>query len=228
MILQTGCLKDITIPGTNVNLQTALVSIIDIPNQNQVYTIYPEGYKISPNSAPQDGHYSVPRFEAAKLKGDTLSFRANIHRDAGYQISDLGNVNEVNKLFGFTDCDQMDPKIHSARFGWISTPNSGNQPGKDGSNTILVLPYIDNNNTHQYDMSYKTALEIKLDTFYKYQIQINGNSYTFTIWDDEGNQLLNQTKNRNCGSTNQKWILSPYFGGPIPAPWAMNIEVDIL
>lgn len=188
----------------------------DIPERHQIYSVYPEGTHVA--GITSNGHNFIPHFTVTNYPSDELRFKAKLHSNTLYTEADLGNYNQVNKLFGFTDCNSADPQENSARFGWIAI---------DGK--MKVLPYVDKasdtKRPHQYDLN--EALVIELDRYYTYEIKISGREYIFTV-SDSGTVLMKQTMNRNCSSTVFKNILSPYFGGREKAPHRMDVEIELL
>jgi hypothetical protein len=156
---------------------------------------------------------------------ELLHFSANLHGDtAPRSDSELPNYDQVNKLFGFNDCGNSgDPQNDSARVGWYF---------HDGK--MEVLPYVDHDYEHHYDLKNPLA-QIDLDRTYEYEIRIDGDHYRFTIIDDTGKTLNEISVARYCPpdqpgkfSPRSKFALLPYFGGRSPAPHPMHIDVNLL
>ena len=202
-VLGSGCVKEVV---NRVN---------DLPDQKQIYTIFPKGATL-PKGGVADGHYATPSWMITNYPSDTLHFKAKFFSNTYYDMDkDLGGYLQTSKLLGFTDCNAVDPLMHSARFGWL--PLEGK---------MHVLPFVDNYKVHEQDLT--TSIAIELERTYEYEIQIINSSYQFSIWDDHGSLLLRQMMDRHCSSTAVKSILSPFFGGPVPAPWKMDIEIEVL
>ncbi|GAA4402710.1 hypothetical protein GCM10023187_18060 [Nibrella viscosa] len=138
----------------------------------------------------------------------TLTFEATFNESAMYQSREPGNQGDINKLYGFSDCNTHH-QTNSARFGWNWTGNA-----------LRIYAYC-------YQNSKVIAQEIgtvNLNETNTYQLAIVGSKYVF--------RLRNKTVEipRGCSetATQQRYRLYPYFGGDEPAPHDVTISIKEL
>ena len=137
-----------------------------------------------------------------------VEFVVQFDSSAKYQTIDPKNQCDVNKLYGFTDCNSL---IHenSARFGWN---------WKENKIQIFSYTYVDKERIIKYltdfevDKTRKCALEIKNDKFYYYIDGVVVDSVKRAIKEVDG----------------KKFYCHPYFGGEETAPHKVTIKIKML
>lgn len=136
----------------------------------------------------------------------TLTFRATFNESAVYQTVNPSNQGDINKLYGFSDCNSHH-QTNSARFGW-NWYNNGLQ--------IYAYCYQNGKVTSQ------PIGTVNLNEKNTYQIQIAGNSYRFKL-----NETTVEIPRGCSDSANQtRYMLYPYFGGDEPAPHEITIALE--
>jgi 5-methylcytosine-specific restriction endonuclease McrBC regulatory subunit McrC len=152
-------------------------------------------------------HYSSPRLLEV-LQEDRLVFKARFDQSAKYDLGSEALQTNKNKLLGFSDCNSLHHE-NSARFAW-----------QWHNNQIEIFAYCYQNG--QRVESFVGTVEI--DAINLYQIQVAKNDYIFSL-----NNETPVTIQR--GAVCQKgayYFLWPYFGGSLPAPHEVNIEIEII
>lgn len=148
----------------------------------------------------------------ALVRPTEVSFKATLHENTAY---DLNGKNQVNKLFGFSDCSD-DHHENSARIGWIYI---------DGK--MFVLPYSYANGVRNYKLDEPLG-EVQLGKAYEYSIAISGENYIFKFKNEQG-EWVEKTHPRGCSGTNElRYLLQPWFGGETKAPHHMTIDVEFI
>ena len=150
------------------------------------------------------------------LEYDTSFIEFDVKFDSTALYHDVDSVEQqdVNKLYGFTDC-WKDIHESSARFGWNC--DSSMTGGK--TNRINLFAYCYTNSIRA--IRYITSVPI--DSVINCKISIYQNKYTFTV-----STLPKDTiqMTRTCFSTGVvKNVARPYFGGNYPAPHDVSIEI---
>ena len=135
----------------------------------------------------------------------TLSFSAMFDNSAIYTSQLPENQNDINKLYGFSDCDTHH-SIASARFGWNWRDNA-----------LRIYAYCYRNGER---VSQELGV-VLLNTAYDYRLSIVGGNYVFTF---AGQQTVIA---RGCTSveSTQRYLLYPYFGGDEVAPHDIMIAI---
>jgi hypothetical protein len=139
------------------------------------------------------------------FKGRTLKVSFQFDDSAIYTSRSPENQFDVNKLFGFTDCDALDPQNNSARFGWRWDPSR---------NRIIILGYVDYRGIHtSEELGTASPGEVSEGT-----IALENGRYAFYY---KGNRV---EMNRNCSRSKMTGFkLYPYFGGQETAPHRIRI-----
>ena len=132
-----------------------------------------------------------------------LNFIAQFDSSCIYTTTDPPNQDDINKLFGFSDCNTQHLE-NSARIGWRWSKDS-----------LRIFGFVHNNG----NMIYKeiTTAAIK-------------ENITCTITCEEGNYRFiakgkSITLPRNCSGNYSRYKLYPYFGGNEPAPHNVTIKL---
>jgi hypothetical protein len=167
----------------------------------------------------QPADYSSP------VLSNTLSFNGTFLPNTNYTLAETDNHAQVSKMYGFTDCGDTVLE-NSARFGWEVI--NGN---------LSIFDFRQINGVITYDESHPMAV-LNFGQQYYFQIQavsntdastnVTTNSYIFTIKTSQnGTVIATATDARACAS-GAKFINTPYFGGTVAAPHAMEIDIQVL
>ena len=149
---------------------------------------------------PAGEHYSVPRL-VQTLDSDKLVFYAKFDETSQYN----GN-SDINKLYGFSDCNST---IHtnSARFGW--------RRGKEtGTVDIFTYTYCDSKMSHNF------LTTVQINRKYRYEIQLLSTKYVYNC----NGATIEQPRCNDC-TRGIYYISQPFFGGNLPAPHTVTIEI---
>ncbi len=152
----------------------------------------------------QEGEHSSG-FRVHSLRSDNLSFKCRFNSTAIYQTQDPINQLDINKLYGFSDCNDQHQE-NSARFGWRWLNNS-----------IEIHAYVYNNGVR----STQYMKSVNIDETHQYSIKIDGDSYIFTI----DGEIVVMNRTNNC-TTGLYYKLFPYFGGDEVAPHDISIWIN--
>jgi hypothetical protein len=152
-------------------------------------------------------HYASPRlFE--RFETQTLSFRATFDESAMYAIEDPAMQADKNKLMGFSDCNCSFQK-NSASIAW---------QWNNSQLEIYAYSYVDSVRIEKF-LSYVNLNEENL-----YEITATGGEYVFYL---NGERRTAIPRTSNC-SEGVNHIVYPYFGGPVPAPHNVTIEIEMV
>lgn len=149
-------------------------------------------------------HYASPK-PMETLQQDKLSFDARFDKSAIYDLGDPALQTNKNKLMGFSDCNTLHHD-NSARFAWQWL-----------NNRVEIFAYCYTNGERKE--AFVGAVEI--DTYNQYEIQIQGDRYVFRL--NEGEPVYME-RGSVC-DTGLYYMLWPYFGGSIPAPHDVHIDI---
>ncbi len=136
---------------------------------------------------------------------DALVFQVMFDESAIYATTDPANQADINKLYGFSDCNSHH-QTNSARFGWRWL-----------NNQLEILTYV-------YKDEIRTSKSfgaIPINETLDYALHIEGSNYVFTL---NGHSI---TMERGCSDTGLvKYMLWPYFGGDETAPHDITIWLE--
>jgi hypothetical protein len=152
-------------------------------------------------------HYSTPRL-AEVLQSNRLVFNAKFDRSAVYDFGDAALQTNKNKLLGFSDCNSGHHE-NSARFAWQWI---------DGRLEIYAYCYVNAVRVEQF-VGY-----VNLDEDNRYEIELTDSTYIFYL---NGEQRAHVTRTQERCTTGVYYLLYPYFGGSIPAPHDVWIDIQI-
>lgn len=152
-------------------------------------------------------HYSTPRF-AETLQTDRLVFKARFNESAIYEFADEALQSSKNKLFGFSDCNSLHHE-NSARFAWQWYNNRLE---------IYAYCYVDSKRVDKFIGT------VNINDENTYEIQLTGESYIFLL---NGENQTEIQRAKDLGNKGIYYLLYPYFGGTIPAPHNVIIDVTI-
>ena len=164
------------------------------------------------NPKTEDGYktYTIKQGEqysfslTSKFKDTEMKFKVTFDSSAIYTCIDSANQEDINKLYGFSDCSK-DHHQASARFGWR---------WYDNSLQLLAYCYKDG------IMSYKMLNSVAIGAEHDCSIKIDANRYIFTL-----NGKVD-TMYRECDSTTgERYRLFPFFGGTENAPHNITIKI---
>jgi len=144
--------------------------------------------------------------EVKKFYQGVLTFEVKFDNSARYRVSNPKNENDVNKLYGFNDCNSgINNHDNSARFGW-----------KYYYGNLLLYSYTYSNGARIANFLRK----ITIDSVYTCAIIIEDNRYIYKI-----NDVPYDTVTRGCSGGCTKYYLYPYFGGDEVAPRDITIKI---
>lgn len=140
------------------------------------------------------------------MSTDHLDFRARFDETAMYTASTKANQQDINKLYGFTDCNS-EVEGCSARFGWLWNIKR---------NKLEIYAY-----THSSGQIFHKYLgDADFNKEYSCSIYCVGDHYNFNF---DGNLV---EMPRECGqSMVVRYMCYPYFGGNDAAPHQINIAI---
>ncbi|RRB00958.1 hypothetical protein [Larkinella rosea] len=135
----------------------------------------------------------------------TLSFSVIFDNSAIYTSKIPENQHDINKLYGFSDCDAQH-NTASARFGWNWRDNA-----------LRIYAYCYRNGQRVSEELGTVELNKPTD----YQLSIVGGNYVFTF---KGKETVIA---RGCTTveSNKRYRLYPYFGGDETAPHTITISI---
>ena len=139
------------------------------------------------------------------VKAQSLHFFAKFDQSAVYQTIDPSNQADLNKLYGFSDCNSPHHE-NSARLAWRWFQDRLE---------IHAYVYINGTRESQY------LGEAQIGKEFRYGISIVGNRYVFVMGDSE------ISLGRGCSDTGSiKYRLYPYFGGDEVAPHDIRVLIS--
>jgi hypothetical protein len=151
-------------------------------------------------------HYASGR-SVQTLQSTVLSFEARFNNTAMYDLGDIALQSNKNKLLGFSDCNSMHHE-NSARFAW--------QWFNDRLE-IYAYCYVNSERIEKF------VGVVDLNVFSHYKIEITPSEYVFTLNDEVPVSI----PRANTCDRGVYYMLWPYFGGSIPAPHDVSIEMKI-
>jgi hypothetical protein len=153
------------------------------------------------------GKHAAANRSVQSLQSDVLSFDAKFNSTARYDFKEDGFQDSKNKLLGFADCNSMHHE-NSARFGWQWFNNRLE---------IYAYCYVNSNRVEKF------IGVAELDEVNHYEIRLRGNEYIFQFNDEEPIAI----ERGNVCNQGVYYMLWPYFGGTLPAPHTVSIDVRI-
>lgn len=152
-------------------------------------------------------HYASPRL-VEQFSAGKLAFKAKFDESAMYDLGDPSLQSNHNKLMGFSDCNSQH-HVNSARFAWRWYNNELQ---------IWAYCYVDSARIEEF------VATVSLNKEYLYEIAVTPTSYVFYL-DEE--RKVEVPKAQICGE-GLSYMLYPYFGGTVPAPRDVRIEIQLL
>lgn len=155
---------------------------------------------------PKGEHYSVPR-RVQSLQDNVLRFRARLNGSAIYDFGNSADQSAKNKLLGFSDCNSTHHE-NSARFAW---------QWFDNELQIFAYCYVNGERVEKY------VATIPLNEYVDYSITLEDNAYRFQVGKTEPVEIV---RGNTC-DRGIHYLLWPYFGGGIPAPHDVSLELQV-
>ncbi len=192
------------------------VSLVTPLKQTQTYTVA-QGQKAFTPYLYEDYSGLTSAQWVVRLNADTL------YASPLAQEGPASSITQVNKLIGVTDCGKLSSGIghNSALFGWAY------YGGK-----MRIYPFVNGAeyaNGFSYGLFADPLAIVQVNHDYLYILSIVGSNYQFTVQDNDdgtiiGTRLVARTQ---CSGSMSGVALGPYFGGNIPAPQSMSMEITI-
>lgn len=152
---------------------------------------------------PANEQFSRPN-DFQTFNSDTISFIAIFDSSCIYKTIDTNNQYDINKLFGFSDCNSHH-LVNSARVGW-----------RWSNDSLRLFAFVHYNRNILYKEMTTAQIAIPVTCM----IVCDGNDYVFTI------NNTHAVMPRYC---NQKglghYLLYPYFGGDEKSPHNIFIKI---
>lgn len=150
----------------------------------------------------QGDHYSTPNPITFTSKSE-LRFDALFDSSCIYQTVDPSNQEDINKLYGFSDCNSQHLE-NSARVGWRWSDDS-----------LRIFGYVHNNG----DMLFQEVTTVAIGAVIHCRIVCLADQYEFDV-NDKTVYLP-----RHCSGRYSRYRLYPYFGGDETAPHDIHIQL---
>jgi hypothetical protein len=152
-------------------------------------------------------HYSTPRL-AEMLQANSLRFKATFNETAIYDLGDKALQSNKNKLMGFSDCNSMHHE-NSARFGW---------QWFDNKLEIYAYCYVNGERKEEFIGT------VNINEENLYEIQITDDAYVFYL----NNERVSTIERGTVCDQGIYYMLYPYFGGSVPAPHDVRIDISMV
>ena len=150
----------------------------------------------------QGQHFCTPNPYVTTAESQ-LNFIAVFDSSCIYMTTDPDDQDDINKLFGFSDCNTQHLE-NSARIGWRWSKDS-----------LRLFGFVHNNG----NMIYKEITTAAIKENINCNITCEESSYRFTV---NGKSI---TIPRGCHGNSSKYKLYPYFGGNETAPHNVIIKL---
>ena len=156
---------------------------------------------------PAGEHYSTPRLHET-FSEQKIAFRAKFNASAQYDLGDPALQSNINKLMGFSDCSNLHHE-NSARFGW---------KWESERLDIYAYCYVAGVRTHEF------VGTVDLHTHNLYEIIATSEEYVFSL---NGHRKMAIARSSSC-EAGVNYMLYPYFGGSVPAPHDVTVEIEMI
>ncbi len=151
-------------------------------------------------------HYSSPRL-IETLQSNSLIFTAKFDESAMYDLGDAAMQSNKNKLLGFADCNSLHHE-NSARFAWQWYNNQLE---------IYAYCYVSSERIEKY------VGTVNINELNRFEIALTDSAYLFYM---NGAEPIRIIRDQKCAA-GVYYMLWPYFGGTLPAPQQMTIDIAI-
>lgn len=152
-------------------------------------------------------HFATPRLYET-FEEDKLAFRATFDESAQYALDDPALQTSKNKLMGFSDCHSAH-HANSARFAW---------QWYNDRLEIFAYCYVDSARVEAF------VGTVELNKENLYEITKTGTEYVFFL---NGERKAGIPRNSSC-EEGLNYMLYPYFGGSLPAPHDVRVQIEML
>ncbi|MBA4056062.1 MAG: hypothetical protein C0490_15210 [Marivirga sp.] len=156
---------------------------------------------------PEGEHYSTTRL-VQSLQSDNLVFEAKFDASAMYHFQETGFQDSKNKLLGFADCNSLHHE-NSARFAW---------QWFNDQLEIYAYCYVNSQRVEKF------IGVVSIDELNHYELTLTDDYYIFQLNSDEPVSI----ERGNVCRAGLYYMLWPYFGGTLPAPHDVSIQLQIL
>ena len=186
---KTGAPGATSLPTTTADDQSATQD----PLRTKIYLIAAGSHESTPN----------PFVLTTK---NQLTFTAIFDSSCIYTTRDPNNQNDINKLFGFSDCNDHHLE-NSARVGW-----------RWSNNALRLFAFVHNSGTFVF----QEMTTARIGSVIKCRITCLDSTYLFEI-----NRSVAELP-RHCSGRMSRYKLFPYFGGDETAPHDIRIAINEL
>lgn len=152
-------------------------------------------------------HYATTRV-VESLQSNVLSFQARFDESAIYHFDEQGFQDSKNKLLGFSDCNSLHHE-NSARFSW---------QWYNDQLEVWAYCYVNSERVEQF------VGVVEINELNNYEISLTADAYVFRL---NGEEPVRITRGNVCDK-GVYYMLWPYFGGTLPAPHDVRIDIKIL
>jgi hypothetical protein len=158
--------------------------------------------------------YTIPANDQYSLQNsltftneDSLRFIAIFDSTCIYSTTIPENQYDINKLYGFSDCDSIH-LINSARIGWRWSDDS-----------LRLFGFVHYNGNILSKEITTASIGSQVNCF----INCDSDKYTFTV-----NNSYVELPRYCADSTYRRYFLYPYFGGDEKAPHEIHVWIKVL
>ncbi len=191
----TSCTKISPTENVTVNKTAAdAASLQQQPLRTKIYLIAAGMHDCTPNPF-------------ALTTKSQFTFTAIFDSSCIYTTTDPNNQNDINKLFGFSDCNDHHLE-NSARVGW-----------RWSNDSLRLFAFVHNNG----EMVFKEMTTARIGSTIKCRITCLDATYLFEI-----NRSVAQLPRHCSGGRMTRYKLFPYFGGDETAPHDIRIAINEL
>jgi hypothetical protein len=152
----------------------------------------------------QGDHYATPQL-VESMQRTMLVVDAKFNESARYDLKDPALQTNKNKLIGFADCNATHHD-NSARFAWQWHNNALE---------IYAYCYVAGERQEEFIGT------VELGEYNRYSIKLEEDAYAFQLNDGE---VVRMKRGKGC-TTGVYYKLWPYFGGSVPAPHMISIDI---
>jgi hypothetical protein len=151
-------------------------------------------------------HYSNTNI-VQSLQSNSLIFDATFDVSAQYHFPEESFQDSKNKLLGFSDCNSLHHE-NSARFAW---------QWLNDKLEIYAYCYVNNQRVEKF------IGVVNINEVNHYELSLRDDHYFFQLNHNENVSI----ERGNVCSTGIYYMLWPYFGGTLPAPHNVTIQLRI-
>ncbi len=183
----------------------SLVNVVCTKDEQQQTAVTEKNGKPVTYLIKQGQHYSKPN-PTVFTSVSAIIFDAVFDSSCIYTLTNTSNQNDINKLYGFSDCGTHHLE-NSARIGW-----------RWSNDSLRIFAFVHNNG----EMIYTEITTADIDSVIHCRITCLSSSYQFEV-----NGKIAELP-RNCSGKYSRYKLYPYFGGDEAAPHDIRIQITEL